>query len=496
MNSAFSKSINRLTMVGFRSSWLIITPIVVGCGRNALEHIVLPIQWDSKISAEGIDLLAPYTVSSILFYHLTQVLLICALAWISRRRPAELVGPVTIGLFLAWVPPMIDSVLPPQPERYYTFFANFEWDFIARYQRWGETITVWVAITLCGVLVSFLSRTLYRGIAGLLAGYLIFQFLGWGWLATVEQIDLFAGGGRIAEGVTTQSIGFLNLTGIAFIFLFYSLARLRFLWPSLCRIHHALPFSLITAIASRMSGLPWHEAVWRGLLITFSFQLVIIVNDYFDREQDGVAGEAARPVKACDMVYASYLQVCLVLSILVFRPALFHSLLLFFAFPAAYHWPGLRLKRFLGLAYLLEGLAVGAVILIGHQDGRGAGWVPLGLALTIPGFALGCMFKDYKDIAQDRMAGVKTVYTECQARGWSIERTHACVRILLTALLLLPVGGLLLFSLPPARAAMLCMLALVPGTLLGLRDRKQAVKAAIWGINAYLMAMLLMLPRL
>jgi hypothetical protein len=204
MNSALHKSFNRLVAVGFRPIWLILTPVAIGAGRILSERLLIPHHWTPKI---GVTILAPYTISVILFYHIAQIAMIAFLAYASRRRSEELVGPVSVGLLLAWLPPMLDAVLPEQPQRYYSFFAAFEPDFAAAYQLMGETITLWITVAACGILVFYLTGTWWRAGLGSASAYFILQLLGWGWHAMAEQFDILAGGKGVSGGPRYRSHG-------------------------------------------------------------------------------------------------------------------------------------------------------------------------------------------------------------------------------------------------------------------------------------------------
>jgi 4-hydroxybenzoate polyprenyltransferase len=54
------------------------------------------------------------------------------------------------------------------------------------------------------------------------------------------------------------------------------------------------------------------------------------------------------------------------------------------------------------------------------------------------GFSLVAALKDHKDIDADRAAGVTTIYTLAERRGWPLERVHRIVVTLSCVALLLP----------------------------------------------------------
>jgi 4-hydroxybenzoate polyprenyltransferase len=108
-----------------------------------------------------------------------------------------------------------------------------------------------------------------------------------------------------------------------------------------------------------------------------------------------------------------------------------------------------------------------------------------GLAFT--GFLIGSALKDYKDIPQDRAAGVETIYTLLLARGRKLSAVHHGVSSLLTIVLLIPVvvvGMLTRFD--PLLAPLIVVAAVPQVMLIALDNRLHAVESALWVINAYL----------
>jgi len=133
-------------------------------------------------------------------------------------------------------------------------------------------------------------------------------------------------------------------------------------------------------------------------------------------------------------------------------------------------------------------------------DGEGlpeGAWVLLFALLSFGAFSLGSMFKDYKDIDQDREAGIGTIYTRYLSKGRSLESIHWFVIISTTVMLLVPPVWLYVLDKPLKHSIVLLVLALIPALLLKLmKNPKTAVGATLWAFNAYFMVLALIAPKM
>lgn len=476
---------------------IVVVPIIIGCVRVAEEHL-----WDPSLATAGFGVgVASFMVAStfhlILFYVLVQLLLAGALALASGRQAEEMLGPVSVGLVIAWLPPLINLVVPERYRRVFSYFWEFHWDLFARYQAVGESITLWVMIVVSGIFVARLVRSIPRGLLASLLVYGCAQLVGWAWPVLSNVAATIAGSGKSGRGLTGEGHAIMNLSAVLAIFVIYALQRREAWLPSLIRVNHALPAGLVAAVAARLAAEPWHEALLRGLIMAFAAQLLVVANDFLDHDQDSGAGGVARPVGRQDYVVGVYLQALLVFWVVCFRPVGFFALILFFALFTLYHLPPLRLKRLFCGAYRTEGLAAGACFLFGAQGDVRGSWLPIATVLVVGGFSVGVWFKDYKDIPQDRAAGVGTIYTRQMMKGRSLAGIHTFVRCVLSTVLLVPAVWLIAIGSAWLPAVGLVLLAGLIGLfLLGLQDRKLAVESALWALCGYLLLLLAQVPNL
>jgi 4-hydroxybenzoate polyprenyltransferase len=279
----------------------------------------------------------------------------------------------------------------------------------------------------------------------------------------------------------------------------YSVFHPATMGPSLARVNHALPWGLAALLGARMAGQPWSLALVKSLAMVLAFQLVVIANDWFDRDADGAAGGTARPATHDDAVFSMLLQVLLLAWVATALPHSFAAVLLFFGVGLAYQLPALRFKRLFCLGYKLEGAAGAAAFLFGVGDMKGlpgdSSWVPWIALLAFGGFAFGCMFKDYKDIDQDRQARIGTIYTRYLARQFTLRAIHRFVVTGLAIGLLVPAVWLALRGEPLWRSVVLAVLGVAPAVpLLRCADKRVAVERAFWCLDAYLLFLVFVVP--
>jgi len=472
--------LRRLLAVRPSASLIVLVPVLIGLVRVAIESLWMRL-------ADSFNLL--------LFYALTQLLMVGALSLATGRKAAELFGIVSMGLVLAWLPPLFDLVMPADTPRHFTYFFELHWDLFASYQSVGESLTLWVVIPATGVMAGWISKSVVRGLAGAALTYGVIQFMGYGWMIACKEAATALDPAEAAPfALGPLGLALMNLSGIVILFLGHALWRRKTLGPSLLRVNHGLPQTLVCAIAARLGGNGWFDVGLKSVVFLLAFQLVIITNDYYDREQDAGASGKARPVEHDDLVLATYVMILLCLWTVFHAPLGFTYLALFFVLTAVYHQPPLRLKRFFCAGYKIEGFCAACAVLYGAQGAARADWLLVTALLALGGFSLASMFKDYKDIEQDRAARVGTIYTECLKRGLSLGAIHGTVRVVTTLMLLIPPSWLLARGEPLLPVLGLFALALVPGWLLGLTHKTRAVEATLLGVAAYLFYLMLLVP--
>jgi hypothetical protein len=478
--AAIDRFVQRVTSTPYHPYQLVVVPTLVGVVRAGLEALV------------GYRAQTPiHAFTSVLFYLVVQLLLLCVVSLATGRRWREVAGAVTVGLVLGWVPPLLEWVTFAQPGRAFRYLNEFRWHFVAPYQSIWESVGIWLAIVFAAGFTALLTRSWWRSLVALLGAWATMQVAGW----VAPAVGALLLRDRGLQGVSAANLSNLVLLLVA-LGVYVGLARATLL-PSLKRINHCLPWGLVAVLGARLTGQFDTVAAVRGVLMTLGFLLIVFTNDYFDSSQDAARGGSARPVAAEDMIVATWFEVLLCVWVGFWDPRGVLYVVVFFVLALLYHHPGLRLKRLFCAAYTIEGAAAACCLLFGMGGAHNSTWGRAFVALTFGGFALGSMFKDYKDIDQDRADRVGTVYTRYLARGRSLSGIHRFVSGALALGMLVPPIWLLVRGAPAWHAGLL--FALVPVMLLCLLrgdDRRAVVERSFWCLSAYLAAFAAVAPQL
>ncbi|MBI5478195.1 MAG: UbiA prenyltransferase family protein [Deltaproteobacteria bacterium] len=478
--AALDRFVQRVTSIQYHPYHLVVVPVLVGLVRAALEALV------------GYRAQTPiHAFTSVLFYLVVQLLLLGVVSLATGRRWREIAGAVTVGLVLGWVPPLLEWVAFAQPGRAFRYLNEFRWHFVAPYQSVWESVGIWLAIVFAGGFTALVTRRLWRALAALAGAWVAMQVAGWACPAAGQLLAVDRG----LRGVSVANLSNLVLLLVALVV--YLALNPGTLLPSLRRINHCLPWGLVAMLGARLTGQFWTVAALRGVIMTLGFLLIVFTNDYFDRGQDAARGGQARPIAAEDMVVATWFEVLLCLWVGFWDPRGIMFVAIFFVLALLYHHPALRLKRLFCAAYTIEGAAATCCLLFGLGSVHNSTWARAFAALTFGGFALGSMFKDYKDIDQDRADKVGTVYTRYLARGRSLRGIHLVVSVALALGMLVPPLWLLTRGAPLGHA--LLLFALAPVMLLCLlrgADRRAVVERSFWCLSAYLAAFVAVAPQL
>jgi hypothetical protein len=479
-----SRFFARLMRIPYTPYLFLLVPLVVASLRLLLEHAVSP-RWGTSRSITLDQLLEVY--GGYLLLHLS---LAVAFGLAASRPARDFVGVVAVGLVLAWLAPLLDLLLPEQAGLYYQYSSRFSWSFVGETQPLGEVVSLWVAIFASALFILWLTRSPWRALLAAALAWVALQIFMWGHYALAELLSSVVDGGAPRADILVTAVAALAMV----------VAVSPSIRPSVARANHALPFFAVAALGARLAGAAWPEAILRGAVMGLAFVLVIIANDYFDRDDDASAGGEARPARHEDAVVALAYHLLLFAWVAATDAAAVVPLALFFVAWLAYHHPALRFKRLFCLGYKIEGVSAACCFLYGTQARPPIElelWRILFAGLLVGGFALGSSFKDYKDIAQDRAAAVGTIYTRYLARGYDLAAIHTFVVFSLAVVLLVPVVWLGVRGAPLWVAVGLGLAALVPsGLLRSMASPRSAVEAAMWALGGFLMLLAVAAPRL
>ncbi len=443
--------------------------LVVTIGRALLEMGVTG-QDVRQVSMLMLAQASFYTAMFLAFSALVAVLL--------RRPYTAVANAVSVGLLFGLAPPLFDLALGGAGVQPYIYFRSFKWSLFAADQPLGESLVLWGLIVATGIFVLAVSHSFLKAVIAWLVSYGIVQLIAL-WAIWVQHMPL--------NGPRQHAAVAVGLTVAAA--LIYAGLQWKQLGPSLRRFVHALPMAALAAGGAFWVGASDTTALCRAGLVFFTFLVLIVHNDYYDRKEDLRAGRPAR-VTENDVLFTSFLLLLLAWGQLRIAPLLPWLVAAIALLGLLYHHPSFRLKSRFCLSYKIEGgfalfsFLCGAVTETGFAKETPLFWP---LLLVFGGGSLLSMAKDYKDIESDRAENIQTLYVRLLRKGWPESRINRMVAAAITLGLLLPPGWLLashgLIGWPVA----LLLCATLPGfSLLKSASRNVAVKRCLWSFALYL----------
>ncbi|MFO8074128.1 MAG: UbiA family prenyltransferase [Polyangia bacterium] len=405
---------------------------IVAAGRGIAERFAFPRETPFRL---------PF-LNYLLCYLLLQLSMMAVLAAVTRSRFTRHGAAVSAGLLLGWLPPIIDWLLLlagyRQPDAWYLYPGEWTWHFFAGYQKLGESITVWLTVSLVALYAGVLKKRVLPGLLAAVGVWLVFQLVGF-WLP-----ELAREAARRDWLVYSHAIDWVYLwAGVAI----WWIARRRQVGRSLGRFVSALPFAALAALGARLvGGHPGAAAFAAGIVALTGF-LALVENDWLDRESDSAGGHRPRPVGAEDFALALVFHGLLLWRLGIQDPGSVVFIALFIFVWLAYSAPGIRLKRFPIVPYLCEGVAAATCLLFGvHYGGGGVAAsgeaFPYAVAAFF-GFAVASPVKDVKDYLVDRAAGIPTVFVLAGADpALRLGRARLLAALSLFAMLLVPAAVL------------------------------------------------------
>ncbi len=415
--------------------------------------------------------------------------ILALLGGISREKVEK---SLIMGIFLGLFPPIFDLFLPAPAPVFYGYY--FLWDF--RNIPWlgynpyfnfpaGECVTIWLSILFCALYVHAQTGKIFRALMALAAAYLIFIFCG-----SLFPMLLF----RVSQGLAAtveavRAIDFVRLQMFLLRLSFWQailalalllVSRKTLLVHTLRRLPHGLPFICLAILGGTLV-----KASTEFLISATSALLAVIIlaiwqNDHFDFRDDG---NTEPPVAKHEL--QSWTIVTLITLLFLFFQNQRSSILLFVALVAStlYNYPFYRGRNHFPANLKIEGIWGVSAFLAGAlldpvaaQDFR----VKITALLIFGGWSSVSVWKDLKDIESDKRAGVATVFTLLEKRGFPRTKIVIGVRSVVTFFfLLLPLIAFVTIN--ATAGAILMATACLPVACLWLGEGKKAFQ---WGLVA------------
>lgn len=360
----------------------------------------------------------PWFAHIFVFYLALSVCLTALLARVTRQDWKVASGPVSMGLTLGTVPPLIDVAVYGVGRFGYEYspaLRDFPWSLHLPPQvlPWGETTVLWLTIALMAIagLRGEASVGVKLGRAAVLA-------VGTWALVALFLVGLPAASVWLGRGVSPSEWRNALFALVTFGFAVWGTGTAPRL---LRRTPQVLLAPLIALLGAAVRG-PL-EASLALTLVHFGLLSAgfVLANDFYDRVEDEAAGRAA-PLGEAEAQWLAVVPLVPVMHVLAFRVELGLSLLGFAIVSYAYHADPLRLKCVFPLSYKTEGFLGGLAFFAGLSAALPAFLSPTQLwvaALVTVGTPAALVFKDWKDVDGDAKANVHTAFVVLERRGWS-----------------------------------------------------------------------------
>lgn len=399
-----------------------------------------------------------YSIINMTYFYLAFGFFITALVTIVTGRDFKRVqNAVQLGLFLGLFPPLIDYILSDgrTSVRYsyylYTDLSHLPYYFYAPQQNMplGEATTIWLSIFFIGYYVYYATKSLLRSVAASLGLYIFFIAL----MALIPMaiVSLTIGNLPITESATSQRVTQANAWVTMFPFLYTLIIGVCFLAlrrPLIARVHirflHALPFVL----AALLGGFQIRESFSIEVLSVAFMALILyfcmaLQNDYYD-ERDRT--QKTIRMSESDVQFLYYFVFLVLFWIILFNKVSAILLALVYALSILYHHPLYRAKRYFLANMKIEG-AWGALTFLAGALVYPIVELPAGFALktflVFGGFSWLSVWKDLKDVRQDKRDKNESLYLFCMKRGLSLSKVHRLISAVLVAVLTLPIFALI-----------------------------------------------------
>ncbi|MBL8912877.1 MAG: UbiA family prenyltransferase [Archangium sp.] len=362
----------------------------------------------------------PWFAHIYVFYLALAVCLTALLARVTKQDWKVASGPVSMGLTLGTVPPLIDVAVYGMGRFSYEYspaVREFPWSLHLppNVLPAGETTVLWLTIalmTLAGLRSegSMAVRVVRGAVLAISTWALVVVFL----------VALPAASQWLSLNFGVAPSEWRNTLFAVVLFAFA-------VWGTgtgtrlLERTLHVLLAPLIVLLGAAVRG-PLESSLALALihfaLLSAGF---VLANDFYDRAEDEASGRGA-PLEEESAQWLAVVALVPVMHLLAFRIELGLCLLGFAIVSYAYHADPLRLKCVFPLSYKTEGFLGGLSFFAGLTMTQPAFLNPTQLwaaALVTVGTPAALVFKDWKDVDGDAKANVHTAFVVLERRGWA-----------------------------------------------------------------------------
>lgn len=401
-------------------------------------------------------------------------------------------GIAGIGVLLGILPVFIDAMIINAATQRYVYLTGFHlFLFDEKTLPLGESIALWVWIFSFSAYIFIASKSWSKTVLGFIITYICVQLVGY--VSTVLRMYFLSWTMLKVPGDFYWTMWWLLIS-----FALVCLANPSQVKHAFFRIHHAVIWGVMVLLGTKLVGYIDNISLVRAFIMSFSFFLIMLVNDYFDKETDSV-NKRESAISEDTLLFMLYCHLVLVLTSGELGLAMGISAFLFFLLGAAYNCPMvIRLKRNFIMGSLVEGCGAFLCLIAGAtQFGPPMNRLFFPVALLFSaGFMIASNMKDYKDFKGDLQCDIETVYVYLYKKGWPVAKTNLLVSIILTVILVLASVLQIFLGVGTFQILTGCLLAVVPGIFMIKWPPRIAVGTSLIFVEIYFIYLMYMVPKL
>ncbi len=229
--------------------------------------------------------------------------------WMSPllKMPREkLFNIVLVGTLFGVLPPVYDIFLTGWWKATYAYHLQTPWHFYAPPALpLGEAATVWSTIVFTTAYIAFRSKSIIKTLAGIFLSWLSLWVLSQSYLYALYLFKLMRFSDEHMMG--DRPLTFLYILISLFAYILFNYQRFKY---SFKRILHCLPWFFLTLIGGKLVGNVASITVLLGFVVSLFFMMVMIQNDYYDKESDKINKRESR-INQQDVDFFHYLMLWL-----------------------------------------------------------------------------------------------------------------------------------------------------------------------------------------
>lgn len=426
------------------------------------------------------------------FYLAMFIINVFNLSMILKKNWKEFYGIAGIGVLLGILPVIIDAlIIDSATQKYFYVDGFYPLLFDRKMVPFGESLSLWVWLLSVSYFIFISTKSWFKTLLGFTLTYISIHMVGY--VSNIFKDYILSW-----TFLKIPDDYFWTMWWLFISFLFACIANWDQFKHTFYRIHHAFVWGILVLLGAKLVGYVDNLTLLRAFIMAFSFFLVMIVNDYFDKDTDRI-NQRESTIDSEMMLFTIYCHIVLVLTSGELDLVMGVITFLCFILGIAYNFPVVfRLKQNFVLGSLVEGIGAFLCLLAGgtqYGPPLSKWFLPLAFLFAM-GFMLASNMKDYKDFKGDYECNIKTFYVYMFNNGWAIGKTNMLVSFVLSLTLIMASLALSMIGAAIGSIAVGCVLGLIPGIVMVKLPPRPAVNCGLIAIMVYFIFLIGIIPKL